>query len=225
MVSTEEIDWVLDQLGYYIILDGGINLFPNMDNYWKIEDFFYLSPQSDEDIIIENSEADGKTWYFDTKEFESYIDYYVDELILESHQDYIFRKFLYDIYMPKYYENEKKKKEIKNKKIKAKLNEKEMYQFCYDNYDEALKFVEVFLDCFVNADNPTMNFFGECITCFDWYNVGREIILGNICNADDVEYIYKNTLENNILIYIKQIYKEILSGAIEYSDNNEIYIV
>lgn len=109
MISTEEIDWVLDQLGYYIILDGGINLFPDMDNYWKIEEFFYLSPQTNADIIVENSEADGKTWYFDTKEFESYIDDYVDELILESHQDYIFRKFLRDIYMPKYYENKEKR--------------------------------------------------------------------------------------------------------------------
>lgn len=100
MVSTEEIDWVLNQLGYYIILDGGKNLFPDMDNYWKIEEFFYLSPQSNADIIVENSEADGNTWYFNTKKFELYVDDYIDELILESRQDYIFRKFLYTIYMP-----------------------------------------------------------------------------------------------------------------------------
>lgn len=120
MVSTDEIDWVLDQLGYYIILDGGINLFPDMDNYWKIEDFFYLSPQSDEDIIIENSEADGKTWYFDTKEFKSYIDDYVDELVLESHQAYIFRNFLHNIYMPRYYEN-KRKREMNEEEEKDEI--------------------------------------------------------------------------------------------------------
>ena len=59
------------------------------------------------------------------------------------------------------------------------MNENKMYQFCYDNYQDALQFVEIFLDCFVNAEHPTMDFFEDCVTCFDWYNVGREIVLSN----------------------------------------------
>lgn len=112
-----------------------------------------------------------------------------------------------------------------SKENKTKLNKNEMYQFCYDNYEEASKFVEVFFDCFINADNPTMELFDGCVTCFDWYNVGREIALENIHNTNNIEYVYKNVLENHILIYIKQIYKEILNGAMEYSDNNEICII
>ena len=104
------------------------------------------------------------------------------------------------------------------------MNEEEMYQFCYDNYDEALKFVEVFLDCYINGNNPTMNFTNDCLTCFDWYNIGREIILGNIYEKDNTEYVYKNQIENDILLYSKDIYKKILEGAEEYSSNNMIDI-
>lgn len=105
------------------------------------------------------------------------------------------------------------------------MNEEEMYQFCSDNYNKALKFVEIFLDCYINADNPTMNFANECLTCFDWYNVGREIILENIHEKDNTEYVYKNKIENEILLYSKNIYKKILEGAKEYSDNNMIDII
>lgn len=104
------------------------------------------------------------------------------------------------------------------------MNEEEMYQFCYDNYDKALEFVEVFLDCYINGNNPTMNFANDCLTCFDWYNVGREIILENIYEKDNTECVYKNQIENEILLYSKNIYKKILEGAEEYSDNNMIDI-
>lgn len=132
MVNSDEIDWILDQLGYYIILDGGKNLFPSMENYYKINDFFYPSRQSDKDIIIEKSEADGKTWYFDTEEFQLYIDDYIEELIIESHQDYIFRRFLYDIHMPKYYEN-KRQKELEIKRLSEENEKAILYMEWYEN--------------------------------------------------------------------------------------------
>lgn len=113
MVSTEEMDWILDQLGYYIILDGGKTFCPDMDNYWKVYTFLYKERQNDNDIVIENSEADGKTYFFNVEEFKLYEDDFIDELVIEPHQAYTYRMFLHSIYMPKYWENKIKYDRIK----------------------------------------------------------------------------------------------------------------
>lgn len=97
MVSTEEIDIILAKLGYYIILDGGINIYPNMDNYDRIKNFIYLTRQNNNDIIIECSESDSKTYYFNQEEFNLWKEDLINELVIESFQDYINRQFLYGI--------------------------------------------------------------------------------------------------------------------------------
>lgn len=111
MCSSEEMDWIIEQLGYYVYLEGFF--YPDMDSYYRLmDDYLYRGkPIYDNDICIEQSEADGETYSFDVGNFKSDVDILIDEMIIESHEIYNARKHLWNIYMPKYFENKKKERQ------------------------------------------------------------------------------------------------------------------
>lgn len=110
-------------------------------------------------------------------------------------------------------------------KLDKDLNEEnKMYQFCYDNYEMAEKFVEIFLDIYVNPNTPCMEIFNGVGIIIDKYNLGRKIILENCSVKNDVEEIFYSKLEDKIWNWTDNLGQEILEQAIEYADNNEVII-
>lgn len=110
---------------------------------------------------------------------------------------------------------------------KKELEEQEMYQFVDDEYEQSLKFVEVFLDSFINASNPYMEFLNDNMICIDKYNIGRDIVLQN-CEYndwdknDDNEVIEYEKFIKALDVWINQLKEEIIDKALEYIEDNEI---
>ena len=110
-------------------------------------------------------------------------------------------------------------------KLDKDLNEEmKMYQFCYDNYELAEKFVEVFLDIYINPNTPLMEIFNGVGIIIDKYNLGREIILENCTVENDIEEINYSKLEEKIWNWTDNLAQENLEQAIEYAYNNEVNI-
>lgn len=102
MPSSEEIDYCVEQMGYYVYLEGFYH--PDMRPYHWLGEYFWTYPQGDDDIVIVHSEADYITYWFDVDSFLSDTDYLIDEGIIETMEMYEFRQHLWRIYMPKYFE-------------------------------------------------------------------------------------------------------------------------
>ena len=122
MPSSEEIDYCVEQLGYYVYLEGFCN--PDMRPYHWLEDYFWTYPQNNS-IVIKESESDGKTYYFDIDDFLSDANYLIDEGIVETFEVYNARQHLWNVYMPKYFEYKKEKEESREKTI--------LYIWWYEN--------------------------------------------------------------------------------------------
>lgn len=106
---------------------------------------------------------------------------------------------------------------------KKELEEQEMYQFVNDEYEQSLKFVEVFLDNFVNASNPYMEFLGDSMICIDRWNVGRSIVLEHCkYNNEGKEVIEYEVFERALDYWINQLKEEIINETIEYIEENDI---
>lgn len=139
MCSSEEIDWIIEQLGYYVYLEGFY--YPEMDSYYRLaDDFLYKGkPIYDNDICIEQSEADGETYSFDVSSFKSSVDILIDEMIIETVEMYNLRQHLWRIYMPKY------RKQKESDKMLVEVDGKFSVTLEAENLDDALDKVNMMM--------------------------------------------------------------------------------
>ena len=125
MPSIEEIDYCIEQMGYYVYLEGFSN--PDIKPYHILEYYFWRHPQGDNDIVVVNSDNDGYTYYFDVDSFLKDTENLIwEEGILETFEMFEARQHLWRTQMPKYFEYKSKQEaEIHPKTI--------LYIWWYEN--------------------------------------------------------------------------------------------
>ena len=80
MVSIDEIDWALEELGYCVAYQEDMDRLEQI--YEDLQDYWYTSP-SDIHCLGIVSESDGNQYWFDVDTFISMAKYYVEENKIE----------------------------------------------------------------------------------------------------------------------------------------------